>query len=146
MAERNDNLRADEMDELKHEIEMFMKEKERVRSILGRIGGVPQKSEKIVNSIFLAILIGSIAFSILYGGELRMLMVEFAVFLLSVKIIYLIHNQAKVNHFQLWILSSIEWRMNESSKKINQMHKAFMKLQDAKDTHCAEQKPDKTSE
>ncbi len=125
MTDSNNPNHSDEVRELKKEIDMFMKEKERVRSIIGQIGGVPHKSEKIVNMVFLMLLIGSVIFSIILGGDVRMVMIELAVFLLSIKIIYLIHNQSKVNHFQLWILSSIEWRMNESSKKIDQIHKFY---------------------
>ena len=44
-------------------------------------------------------------------------MVDLALAALSIKILFLIHNQARVNHFQLWILTSIEWRLNEIAKK-----------------------------
>ena len=40
-------------------------------------------------------------------------MVELTTVMLSVKIIYMIHIQMKVNHFKFWILSAIEWRINE---------------------------------
>ncbi|MCK5682927.1 hypothetical protein KAJ27_02360 [bacterium] len=143
MSENEKNYRSDEVEELKKEIDMFMKEKERVRSIIGQIGGVPHKSEKIVNAIFLIILIGSVIFSIILGGDVRMVMIELAVFLLSIKIIYLIHNQSKVNHFQLWILSSIEWRMNESSKKIDQIHKHHIKNEKSKENTDTEKETEK---
>ena len=48
-------------------------------------------------------------------------MIELATVALSVKIIYLIHCQMRINHFKFWILSSLEWRLNEIMKLIKQM-------------------------
>ncbi len=42
---------------------------------------------------------------------------------LSVKIIYLIHCQMRMNHFKFWVLSSIEWRINEMMVQIKQLKK-----------------------
>lgn len=47
---------------------------------------------------------------------LQLAMVELAIAAVSVKLIFLIHKQSRVNHFQLWILSSIEWQLNEIMK------------------------------
>ena len=112
-----------EMDDLKQEIERFQKEKERVRSIVGEIGGVPRTYAKVFNIIFIILIIVILIISLFSGGTVRLAMVELAVTALSIKLIYLIHNQSRVNHFQLWILSSLEWRLNELCKEIkNQKH------------------------
>jgi hypothetical protein len=42
---------------------------------------------------------------------------------LSIKIIYLIHAQMRVAHFEFWILSSLEWRINEVMKQVRQLRK-----------------------
>ncbi|MHC4120075.1 MAG: hypothetical protein ACYSWO_21485 [Planctomycetota bacterium] len=55
--------------------------------------------------------------------DLRLLMVELTTIMLSVKIIYLIHCQMRVNHFKFWILSAIEWRINEIMVHIKQLRK-----------------------
>ena len=44
--------------------------------------------------------------------------VEIGMFLVSIKIIWMIHKQAKVEHFQFWILNSIEFRLNDVSKRM----------------------------
>ncbi len=119
MEERTDRA-SQEMDDLKQEIKRFMKEKERVRAIVGEIGGVPTTHAKVFNTIFIVLIIVILAISLVSGGTLRLAMVELAVAALSVKLIYLIHNQARVNHFQLWILSSLEWRLNELYKEIKE--------------------------
>ena len=38
--------------------------------------------------------------------------------MVSLKLLYMILNQARVSHFQLWILSSLEWRLSELGKEI----------------------------
>ena len=42
----------DEINDLKHELEIFGKDKERIRQILGKIGGVPKFETKLVNILF----------------------------------------------------------------------------------------------
>ncbi len=112
----------EEMADLRHEIEMFHKEKERVRKIVGHIGGVPTFNTKLFNLIFALALVLCFAVSLVFfRNELvRLAMIELALALVSVKLILLIHNQSKVNHLQLWILSSLEWRLDEIRKAVRQ--------------------------
>jgi hypothetical protein len=111
----------DELSDLKQELEHFQQEKERVRAIIGKIGGVPKFQTKLINIIFVSIIVVSVAVSIIGGEELRLLMIELATVTLSAKIIYMIHLQMRINHFQFWILSSIEWRINETIKHMKQL-------------------------
>ena len=108
----------EEIDDLRHEIEMFHKEKERVRKIVGHIGGVPTFNTKLFNLIFALSLVLCFAVSLVFFRNelIRLAMIELALALVSVKLILLIHNQSKVNHLQLWILSSLEWRLDEIRK------------------------------
>lgn len=108
-----------EIEELKEELESFKEEKERIRAIVGKIGGVPTFNSTLFNVIFAVLIVLSLTISLLSGeGTLRLLMIELATVLISLKIIYLIHCQARVNHFKLWVLSSIEWRLNELMKMV----------------------------
>ena len=116
--EEDKNQVEKEMADLKHEIERFKQEQERVRAIVGKIGGVPTSHAKLFNIIFAFFVLVILAVSLVSGGTLRLAMIESAVAALSMKLIYLIHNQARVNHFQLWILSSLEWRLDEIYKEI----------------------------
>ena len=109
-----------ELDDLKKELEHFQQEKERVRAIIGKIGGLPKFRTKLVNVIFITVIVTSVIISILSGEKLRLLMIELAMVALSLKIIYLINCQMRINHFQFWILSSLEWRINEIIKHIKQ--------------------------
>ena len=111
----------DEISDLKHELEQFQKEKEWVRAIVGKIGGIPKFQTKLINVIFIIIIAGSVVVSIIGGEGLRLLMIELATVTLSVKIIYMIHLQMRINHFQFWVLSSIEWRINETIKHMKEL-------------------------
>ena len=122
--ERINNNIEDEISDLKAELEHFEQEKERVRAIIGNIGGVPKFRTKIINIIFIIIIIAAGIVSII-NEDLRLLMVELTTIMLSVKIIYMIHVQMRVNHFKFWILSSIEWRINEMMTKLKQIEKSF---------------------
>jgi len=115
----------DEISDLKLELEHFEKEKERVRTIIGTIGGVPQFRTKLINALFISIIFVAAAISIFSGEKLRLLMVELTTVMLSVKIIYMIHIQMRVNHFKFWILSAIEWRINEMMVRIKQIERGL---------------------
>ena len=118
---KHDEIHHDELEDLKQELEHFQQEKERVRTILGKVGGMPKFQAKLINIIFIVIIVISIVLSIVGKKEWQLYMVELATVALSLKIIYLIHLQMKVNHFQFWILSSLEWRLNEMMKLIKNL-------------------------
>ena len=122
MNQKTGNL-EDEISDLKHELEQFQKEKERVRAIVGKIGGVPKFRTKLVNALFIFLIAVSVIGSIIGGEKIRLLMIELATVTLSIKIIYMIHYQMRVNHFKFWILSSIEWRIIELVKEIKELNK-----------------------
>jgi hypothetical protein len=120
MEQEYENLH-DELKDLKEELEHFQQEKERVRAIIGKIGGVPIFRTKLINAIF--IIAVSVVFSIIGGEKWRVLMIELATITLSAKIIYLIHCQMRINHFEFWILSSLEWRLTELMRHVKQLKK-----------------------
>ena len=119
-AEQNEEkMIEEEMEDLRRELEHFQQEKERVRAIVGKIGGVPTFNIKLFNIVFIAIMIITLLVS-LFSGTLRLLMIELATVALALKILYMMHCQSKVNHFQLWMQSSIEWRINEIMKLLRE--------------------------
>ena len=122
MENKKENY-ENEISDLKMELEHFEQEKERVRAIVGKIGGVPKFRTKLINILFIAAIIIAGVISIFSGEKLRLLMVELTTIMLSVKIIYMIHYQMRVNHFKFWILSSIEWRINEMMVRIKKIEK-----------------------
>lgn len=120
MEDKHNNTK-DEISDLKQALENFEQEKERVRAIIGSIGGVPKFRTKLTNILFIVIIIAAGTVSIFADEKLRLLMIELTTIMLSVKIIYMIHIQTRVNHFKFWILSAIEWRINEMMIQIKQL-------------------------
>lgn len=104
--------------DLLDEIENFKKEKERVRAIVGNIGGMPTVHAKLFNIFFAVLIVALLIAGFFLEGRAHQILLDVALTALSVKIIYLIHSQARVNHFQLWILSSLEWKLNELDRLI----------------------------
>ncbi len=113
----------DEIHDLKEELEKFKLEKERVRAIVGKIGGIPAVQTKILNIIFTVSIVVFLLISVVAGEKYRPVMLELTIVALSAKIVFLIHLQSKVNHFQLWVMSAIEWRMNEMMKIVKSLAK-----------------------
>ena len=123
---QHEHLEA-ELEDLRKELEHFEKDKERVRAIVGQIGGIPKSQARIVNALFIIVLVVSVVISIVADEKWRLLMIELATVTLSVKIIYLVHSQMRVAHFEFWILSSLEWRVNEIMKQLRNLRKQIEK-------------------
>ena len=120
----------DEISDLRQALESFEQEKERVRAIIGKIGGVPSFHTKLINAVFIVVILVS-GFVSVISEDLRLLMVELTTVMLSVKIIYLMHTQMRVNHFKFWILSAIEWRISEMMIEIKQVKKELAQKKEA---------------
>ena len=67
MEHKNENYK-DEINDLKIELEHFEKEKERVRIIIGKIGGVPKFRTKLINISFIVVIVVAGVTSI-FSGE-----------------------------------------------------------------------------
>ncbi|MHC4914648.1 MAG: hypothetical protein ACYTGB_04070 [Planctomycetota bacterium] len=110
----------EELEDLRHEIEHFQNEKERVRKLVSHMGGVPTFNTKVYNVTFILALVVCFVVSLVWFEHelIRLAMIEAATALVSLKLLLLMHNQSKVNHLQLWILTSAEWRLNEILKYV----------------------------
>ncbi len=123
-----------EIQNLKDELKNFRQEKEKIRKIMEQVGGAGQtRQNTVINIIFIS------ALSILFIGDIlrhvfhlnvalpTMFSIELGVLLVSLKIIWMMHKQTKVEHFQFWILNSIEFRLNDLAKKIENIRKEIKK-------------------
>lgn len=115
---------------LLEELEQFRKEKERIRMLVGQIGGKhSQKHDQYMNLGFIVALVILFLLDIMrhmfhINVPLpQMFSIELAVLLVSIKIIWMIHKGTKVEHFQFWVLNSIEFRLNDLSKHIREIEK-----------------------
>lgn len=117
-------------EELEEELEEFKKEKERVRKIIGQIGGKKSKSvDTIINITFLTIVITIFFLGGIFHFIDYTLSLEIGVLLVSLKIAWMIRKQEKVNHFQFWILTSLEFRLNELSKKNENLESMIKRIE-----------------
>ena len=115
---------------LQKELEEFRKEKEKIRALVGQIGGVQSTRRDRVMNILFMIAIGVLLMIDVLRHLLNLSLplpalfsLELGVLLVSLKIIWMIHRQTKVDHFQFWILNSIEFRLNEISQRMRQIEK-----------------------
>jgi hypothetical protein len=122
MSERRDDFES-EIGDLRKELENFQQEKERVRAIIGQIGGVPTFHTHLINWLFVGVVVISLGASFMLGPKFQLTMIELATVAISAKIMYMIHCQSKVNHFQVWMQSSLEWRINEMMKILRKIDK-----------------------
>lgn len=125
MSDNSQMVRDAETAALQEELNQYKQEKEKIRNMLGQIGGKnTAKVDKIVNFIFIAMLVALFISDVLRHLHLvelpfeTMVSIEIGILLVSIKIIWLIEKQNKVNHFQFWILNSIEFRLNNVNNKI----------------------------
>ena len=110
--------------ELLEEIESFKKEKERIKRLIGSIGGKNfVKKDKLLNFILLGVVLLLFVLEITRNWLPAYISLEVAVLLVSIKIVWLINNISKMDHFQFWILNSIEFRLNSLSNKLNEIDK-----------------------
>ena len=130
MNRQGDRTNETDSISLQKELEQFQKEKEHIRTVIGQIGGVgATKRDRRINVIFIVavallfvldVLRHLLSFSVPLPP---MFSLELGVLLVSIKIVWMIHKQTKVEHFQFWILSSIEFRLNDLGNQLRQMEK-----------------------
>jgi len=124
MSRKKKLTEGEEIDEqLEEEIKQFLKEKEKIRSIIGNIGGKNTRKSEIVNVTFITLLILSFIGSVILSEPFQSISIDIAILLVSFKISYMLYQAAKVNHFQFWILSSIEWKINQVTNNIDKIEK-----------------------
>lgn len=108
--------------ELRQEIEEFQQEKEQIKEMIGRIGGKSYtRKDNIINAVFLALILFFFVLEVGFGLIPAFVSLEISVLLVSVKIVWMIHSHNKFYHFQFWVLNSIEFRINELSKKVRSL-------------------------
>lgn len=106
---------------LLEELESYKREREKIKKLVGTIGGKNfVKKDRIINIVFLGIVVGLFIVEITTDIIPLYLSLEVAVLLVSIKIVWLIQNITKMDHFLFWILNSIEFRINSLDKKISE--------------------------
>ncbi len=113
------------------ELESIKTEKDKIRKIVDATGAKnPGRIDKFINVFFVLFAITFFLFETLkhiYKFQTPYISVDtlliMVTLLVCIKTLINIHIQAKVNHFQFWVLNSLEFRMNDLSKKLNDIEK-----------------------
>ncbi len=119
------------IEELEAEIREYNHERERIRQMLGRIGGTTDiRKHKMINWLILAITVGLFTLEVTTHIIPTMLSLEVGLLLVSLKIIMLIQSILKQNHFEFWMLHTIEYRINDLNKRVIGIEKQYLDRQE----------------
>ncbi len=127
MTKKEDCI-SQEFEQLREELASYKNEKEKLRNMLGQIGGKTGNISKGTMTLFIATVIVLFLLDLyknlfIYENWSGVLTIEIGLFLVSIKLIWMMHLQTKVSHFQFWILNAIEFKVNRISKKINELER-----------------------
>ncbi|MGC9311824.1 MAG: hypothetical protein ACP5IA_03955 [Sediminispirochaetaceae bacterium] len=111
-------------EDILREIEEYNRERDQIKNMLGRIGGEKySKTDMIINIVFLSAIIALFTLELTTHFLPTFISIEVSVLLVSVKIVWMIHSQHKFNHFQFWILNSLEFRMNNMYSRLKKIER-----------------------
>jgi hypothetical protein len=117
-------------DRMQEELEDFRREQARVRQVLGRVGGKSQaKIDMAINMTILGVILALFAIETLTDWIPTLVSLEIGILLVSVKIVWMIHTNARSYHFQFWVLNSIEFRVNEINKTARRLEQRLESLE-----------------
>ncbi len=108
---------------LKEEFDEFLKEKEEIREIIGRIGGNNNTQYKLVTILFSVITLVILVTGIILDRVSPQITLLIIIILAVFKLIWMMQQSHKSMHFQFWILNSLEIRINEIDKKQRNIEK-----------------------
>ncbi|MDR3259784.1 MAG: hypothetical protein LBT51_09285 [Fusobacteriaceae bacterium] len=116
-------------EQLEEELHEFQREQEKVKNIVEQLGGRNTKQNKIVSIIFLLVIFSLLAVGLGLQKTSLNLTLQIVIITALFKIIWMMYGTQKSNHFQFWILSTLEFRINEIDKKIKRIEK-LIKVKD----------------
>ena len=114
--------------QLKEDLNDFLKEKEELREVIGKIGGNNNTQAKLVTTLFVGIVLVIFVTGIILKQLSPTTTLLLLILILSFKIIWMQQQTQKSMQFQFWILNSIEIRINELDKKQKKLEKMIEEL------------------
>ncbi len=114
--------------QLKEDLNEFLKEKEEMRDIIGKIGGSNNSQYRLMTTLFAGIILVIFVTGIILRRLSPTLTISLSILIAAFKIIWMQQQSQKSMHFQFWILNSIEIRINELDKRQRKLEKMSEKL------------------
>ena len=112
------DLRAREH-EIEIELAEWTREREQVKKLLGAYGGTRySRIDTVMNVVFLVVILGLFAVQWTLKVIDPAVSIEVSLLLVSIKIVWMIHSQNKANHFQFWVLNTIEFRLGDAINRL----------------------------
>ncbi len=90
-------------------------------------GGKLTLKRKIITGLFFGTIVTCFTIGIFTTGVFAKSSLEIGLLLLSIKIGYFIYNEARINHYEFWILRSIESRLNTLLEEVRENRDALRK-------------------
>lgn len=115
-------------EQLREELHEFQQEKERIRNIVGQIGGINNRQNKIINTLLIVIIIVLLVLGGVFKRITPSMAVQVAILFGVLKLIWMFYESQRASHFQFWILNSLEFRINEMYKKTQSIEKELKEL------------------
>lgn len=106
----------------------FLKEKEKMRETIGKIGGEHNSQYYIVSGIFIALIASLLIMGVALNKIELQVSILIAILIGIFKILWMFYQVRKSIHFEFWILNSIEFRMNDIDERIRNVEKSIQEL------------------
>ncbi len=107
---------------LDSDISAFGKEQERVQQLIKAIAGRKTlRSDRLLNILFLTAIIVVFLMGLFTEFVNHLVSIELGVLLVSLKIIWMIHRNAHFQHFQFWVLNTLERKLNNIEERLNDL-------------------------
>lgn len=112
-------------DTMLQELEEYERERDRLKRVMEQMSGKPQTVlNRVINVAIVAAIVALAVVEFVFKLIPAILALEIGVLLVSVKIIWMMYMQEKAFHFQFWILNSLEYRINDMTKRLRSIEKA----------------------
>ena len=109
--------------QLREEFNEFLKDKEEIREIIGKISGSNNSQYKIISALFFSIVLILLVTGI-FLGEISLTTTLLLIAIVGIfKAIWMMQQNSKSMHFQFWILNSLEIRINDIDKREKKIEK-----------------------
>ncbi len=111
-------------EEIERELAEYQREREHLKEILGAYGGKRySRIDTVMNVVFLVAIVGMFVAQATFKFIESYVSIEISVLLVSIKIVWMIHSQGKMHHFQFWVLTTIEYRLNDAVRRLQSIER-----------------------